>query len=177
MYRFDGVGGQRKAHDVARPAIRLNDELRHVIGGISPAPQLDVHLFVGALLAGIIGPGKKPEREIRRTKEELARALAIMRATLEATTDGILVTDEKGKVADFNDKYLAMWQIPRKSLEGGTPIDVRELASRNFADPHRFFSRIREIDSTSEESFDVLELEDGRIFERSSKVLAVEGHL
>ena len=115
------------------------------------------------------------EREIRQTKEGLARALAIMRATLEATTDGILVTDEKGKVADFNDKYLAMWQIPRKSLEGGTPVDVRELASRNFADPDRFFSRIREIDSTSQESFDVLELEDGRIFERSSKVLAVEG--
>ena len=98
-----------------------------------------------------------------------------MRATLEATTDGILVTDEKGKVTDFNDKYLAMWKIPWRSLEGGTPVDIRELASRKLADPHRFFSRIAEIDSTSQESFDVLELEDGRIFERSSKVLSVEG--
>ena len=98
-----------------------------------------------------------------------------MRATLEATTDGILVTDEKGKVTDFNDKYLAMWKIPWRSLEGGTPVDVRELASRNFADPHRFFSRIAEIDSTSQDSLDVLQLEDGRIFERSSKVLSVEG--
>ena len=115
------------------------------------------------------------ERAIGQTKEELVQALAIMRATLEATTDGILVTDEKGKVTDFNDKYLAMWKIPWRSLEGGTPVDVRELASRNFADPHRVFSRIAEIDSTSQDSFDVLQLEDGRIFERSSKVLSVEG--
>ena len=115
------------------------------------------------------------ERAIRQTKEELVEALTIMRGTLEATTDGILVTDEKGKVTDFNDKYLAMWKIPWRSLEGGTPVDVRELASRNFADPHRFFSRIAEIDSTSQDSLDVLQLEDGRIFERSSKVLSFEG--
>ena len=115
------------------------------------------------------------ERAIRQTKEELVEALTIMRGTLEATTDGILVTDEKGKVTDFNDKYLALWKIPWKSLEGGTPVDVRELASRKLVDPHRFFSRIAEIDSTSQDSFDVLQLEDGRIFERSSKVLSVEG--
>jgi PAS domain S-box-containing protein len=115
------------------------------------------------------------ERAIHQTKGELVQALTIMRATLEATTDGILVTDEKGKVTDFNDKYLAMWKIPWRSLEGGTPVDVRELASRNFADPHRFFSRIADIDNTSQDSLDVLQLEDGRIFERSSKVLSVEG--
>ncbi len=115
------------------------------------------------------------ERATGQTKEELVQALMIMRATLEATLDGILVTDEKGKVTEFNDKYLAMWKIPWKSLEDGTPVDVREFASRKLADPHRFFSRIAEIDSTSQDSRDVLQLEDGRIFERSSKVLSVEG--
>ena len=58
-----------------------------------------------------------------------------MRATLESTTDAILVTDEEGKVTDFNDKYLDMWGIPREVPEGGTTSDVREFASRNFADP------------------------------------------
>jgi PAS domain S-box-containing protein len=125
---------------------------------------------------------ERAEREIRQSKEtlevrtrELAQTLVIMRATLEATTDGILVTDEEGKVTDFNDKYLAMWKIPRESLEGGMPVDVQKLASRNFADPERFLSRIAEIAATSRESFDVLELGDGRIFEGSSKFLSVEG--
>ena len=125
---------------------------------------------------------QRAEQGLRRAKEaleqrtrELAQALVIMRATLESTTDAILVTDEEGKVTDFNDKYLDMWGIPREKLEGGTASDVREFASRNFADPQRFLARIAEIAATMQESFDLLELKDGRIFERYSKVLFVEG--
>ena len=125
---------------------------------------------------------QRAEQEIRRANEaleqrtrELAHALMIMRATLESTTDAILVTDEEGKVTDFNDKYIDMWKIPREVLEGGTAGDVRELASRNFADPQGFFARIGEIAATAQESFDLLALKGGRIFERYSKVLSVEG--
>jgi PAS domain S-box-containing protein len=125
---------------------------------------------------------QRAEQEIRRAKDaleqrtrELAQALVIMRATLDSTTDGILVTDEEDKVTDFNDRYLDIWKIPREVLRGGTVSDVRELASRNFADPQRFFARIAEIAATAQESFDVLELKDGRILERYSKVLSVEG--
>ncbi len=38
-----------------------------------------------------------------------------------------------------------------------------------------FIARIEEIIATAQESFDLLELKDGRIFDRSSKVLTVEG--
>ena len=76
---------------------------------------------------------QRAEQEIRRTNEvleqrtrELAQALVIMRATLESTTDAILVTDEKVKVTDFNEKYIDMWKIPREVLEGGTAREVRE---------------------------------------------------
>ena len=34
-----------------------------------------------------------------------------------------------------------MWKIPRVVLEAGKAGDVRELASRNFADPQQFFAR------------------------------------
>ena len=77
---------------------------------------------------------QRADHEIRRANEaleqrtrELAQALVIMRATLESTTDAILVTDEEGKVTDFNDKYLDMWKIPRVVLEAGRAADVREL--------------------------------------------------
>ena len=64
--------------------------------------------------------------------------LAIMRATLESTSDAILVTDEKNEVVEFNDNYLDIWRIPRQVLKGGTLPDVRELASRSFTDPKAF---------------------------------------
>src|SRR3984957_15899855 len=107
-------------------------------------------------------------------RRELLQSLAIMRATLESTTDAILVTDEKGKVIDFNEKYIGMWKIPREVLETAALREVRELMSQNFVDPRRFIARLEEI-TTEQDSFDLLELKDGRILDRSSKVLTVEG--
>jgi PAS domain S-box-containing protein len=127
---------------------------------------------------------QRAEQEIRRANEilqrrskELAQALVIMRATLESTSDAILVTDEKVRVTDFNEKYLAMWKIPRETLEQGPLSEVWAMASQGFADPQQFLERIEEIAATGRESFDVLELKDGRILERSSKVLNVEGQV
>jgi PAS domain S-box-containing protein len=131
--------------------------------------------------ASILQIRQRADQEILRTNKvleqrtrELAQALAIMGATLDSITDAILVTDEKGKITDFNEKYIDIWRIPREFLERGMAREVRELASQNFADPQRFIARIEEIAATCRESFDLLELKDGRIFERCSKVLTVE---
>jgi PAS domain-containing protein len=87
---------------------------------------------------------KHPQRDsdALRARVDFVQALVIMRATLESTTDAILVTDEKIKVFDFNEKYIGMWKIPREILESGTLREVRELMSQNFADPRRFIGRI-----------------------------------
>ena len=127
---------------------------------------------------------QRAEQEIRRANEilqrrtrELAQALVVMRATLDSTTDAILVTDEKIRVTDFNEKYLAMWKIPREVVENEPLGKTGKIASQYFADPQQFLDRIEEIAATGEESFDVLELKDGRILERSSKVLTIEGEV
>jgi PAS domain S-box-containing protein len=117
----------------------------------------------------------RADNEAERRTREIGRALAVMSAILESTTDGILVTDEKVKVTGFNQRYCGMWKITREVLERETLCEVRKLMSRNFADPQRFISRIGEIGAAGHESFDLLELEDGRIFDRYSKVLTVDG--
>ncbi|HSZ76324.1 MAG TPA: response regulator [Chthoniobacterales bacterium] len=115
------------------------------------------------------------EQRVEERTLQLARAFMIMRATLESTTDGILVTDDQLEVVDSNAKYVDIWEIPEKAMKAGVPRQVRELASQRFADPQRFVARIEEIGATDQESFDLLEPKDGRIFERYSKVLRVEG--
>jgi PAS domain S-box-containing protein len=122
------------------------------------------------------------EQEIRRTNEaleertrELAETVAVMRATLESTMDAILVTDEKGKVTDFNEKYSDLWKIPPDLLERGVLATVQQFKSQSFTDPKRFLARLAEIAASGQESFDLLELKDGRIFESFSKVLSVAG--
>jgi PAS domain S-box-containing protein len=121
------------------------------------------------------------EQEIRRANEvleqrtrALGQALVTIRATLESTTDAILVTDEL-KVTDFNQKYIDMWKVPRGILEGGNAREVRQFKSQNFVDSEGFLARIDEIIGAGQESSDLLELKDGRILERHSKVLTVEG--
>ena len=122
------------------------------------------------------------ERETSRTNEileqrtkELAEALVVMRATLESTTDAILMTDGKVKVTDFNQKYVDMWKVPGEILERKMLHEVQEFMSQNLADPQQFITRIEEIIATEQESIDHLELKNGRILERYSKVLIVEG--
>ncbi len=124
---------------------------------------------------------QRAEEEIRRAYEvleertrALSQALVTMRATLESTTDAILVTDEF-KVTDFNEKYLEMWKVPREILAGGNVDAVRVFKSQNFSDPRGYLARIDEINSTNRESFDLLALKDGRTVERFSKVLVVDG--
>jgi PAS domain-containing protein len=68
-----------------------------------------------------------------------------------------------------------MWKVPRKVLESGALSQVEELTSQNFADPQGFIARIKEIVASERECFDLLKLKDGRILERYSKVLTVEG--
>jgi PAS domain S-box-containing protein len=106
--------------------------------------------------------------------EELAGSLAMMRATLESTTDGILVTNEVGKVIDFNEKYVQMWRIPREIIHGCEHRQLLETIGQEFMDVQPVRDRLDEIYAFSpSESFDSLELADGRVFERYSKIQVV----
>jgi PAS domain S-box-containing protein len=111
----------------------------------------------------------------QRTKE-LRRELVVKRAALESTADAILVTDEKVKITDFNEKYIDMWKVPRRTSGSEMLREIWELTSQNFVDPQRFIARVEEVIATGQDSFDLLELKDGRILERNSKVLTVDGH-
>ncbi|MDB6060923.1 MAG: two-component hybrid sensor and regulator [Verrucomicrobiaceae bacterium] len=108
-------------------------------------------------------------------KSALAYSQAMMRATLESTTDGVLVTSETAEVLEFNEQYLQLWNLPRPLVESRQhKMVVREIAQR-FADPEQFLARIAEIYATAPPAtFDRLELKDGRIFERTTKVQYIE---
>ncbi len=99
----------------------------------------------------------------------------MMRATLESTTDGILVTDAHGNVTDFNQNFVDMWQLPREIMETTQHRQLLEITGRQFKEPEKFCARIEEIYASSPpESFDLLELADGRVFERFTKIQFIE---
>jgi PAS domain S-box-containing protein len=64
--------------------------------------------------------------------------------------------------------------VSREILENGIADEVRQLMSQNFAEPQQFLARIDEITATAQESFDILELKDGRLVERHSRILSID---
>lgn len=51
--------------------------------------------------------------------QELEKSLSITRATLESTADAILIIDKYGKIADFNQKFLEVTEVPPAIIESG----------------------------------------------------------
>ena len=116
------------------------------------------------------------KRSLEGRTQELAKTLAMMRATLESTTDGILVTDDGGKVTDFNARFLEMWRLPAAAMEPKDHRHVLAIISRSFAAPEQYTQRVEAIYASSPpETHDVLETVDGRTIERSTRMQIVDG--
>jgi PAS domain S-box-containing protein len=113
--------------------------------------------------------------ELETKTQELSISLSLMRATLEATYDAILVTDSDGNVSHFNEQYLRLWGLPRESISSRSHRDIVQSTSRLFADPAAFLSRIEEIYNSQQEVSDELHLLDGRTVERFSKLQILDG--
>jgi PAS domain S-box-containing protein len=124
---------------------------------------------------------QRAEEELLQAKEalerktrELAHSLALMRATLESTSDAMLVTDQHGNVTDVNQRFIDMWRLPGALMESRAHREILDHLGRQLEDPKRFLARTDEIYAASpQDSCDVLELADGRVFERYSKIQCV----
>ena len=105
----------------------------------------------------------------RRAEAEREGLLAELRATLESTADGILVTDLSGRVRSFNRRFVQIWELPGGHLhepgDAGLWLSLQRLLSDG--DLYR-----RRIDALLSEpltrSTDTLHLADGRVLEQVS---------
>jgi PAS domain S-box-containing protein len=115
------------------------------------------------------------KEELERKTEELAHSLAMMRATLESTTDGILVTDYDALVTGFNQQFVEMWRIPPDALATGSHQKLQDVTTPQIANPGAFRARMEQIyEERPPETHDLLELSDGRVIERVSKIQRIE---
>jgi PAS domain S-box-containing protein len=106
----------------------------------------------------------------KRAEEELQHSLSLLKATLESTADGLLVVDLDGRIISFNQKMADMWGIPSGVLEARDDMRALSIARGMLRDPGAFMTKVQALYATPDESsFDVLELTDGRTFERYSQ--------
>jgi len=114
------------------------------------------------------------ERE--RAEREREESLSLLRATLEATADGVLVVDREGKIVSYNRKFVEMWGLPESIVSSRDDSQAIAFVLGQLRDPERFVKKIRELyDQPDAQSYDWLEFKDGRMFERYSHPQTIGG--
>jgi PAS domain S-box-containing protein len=105
----------------------------------------------------------------KKAEEELTQLLSLHTATLEATADGILVVDTEGHVVTSNHKFLELWRIPESLASTRDDEKLLAYVLDQLAEPEKFLAEVKRLYANpQEQSSDILEFKDSRIFERFS---------
>ena len=113
------------------------------------------------------------EDQIRQRKISdtmLKNTLSLLNASLESTADGIFVVDQQDKITSYNQNFVTMWNIPTILLESGENERVINYLLPQLRNAEGFLTSNQELKANPEhESSDIIELMNGKIFERYSK--------
>lgn len=91
---------------------------------------------------------------------------SLLRATFEATGEGILAVDLYGKTVAFNRRFVEMWRLSLGLVEEGHGRSLVDAMSVQLAETGDFVTKMHSQYLQPElESYDVLDLADGRTFE------------
>ncbi|MBN1526911.1 MAG: PAS domain S-box protein [Candidatus Omnitrophica bacterium] len=105
----------------------------------------------------------------KKAEEDLGFRNILLSTQTEASIDGILVVDSRGKMISFNKRFVEMWGIPKEVAR--LRSDERALRSvrDKLADPEGFLRKVKYLYAHSQEkSRDEVILKDGRTFDRYS---------
>ena len=114
--------------------------------------------------------------ERRRAEDELEQVVAELQATLEATADGILVTDLLGRIRAFNRRFAQAWGIPEDLLKAHQDDAVHDWMRRSVPDGQAYQRRLRAIqEATLLSATERLTLHSGTVLERVTRPLWCRG--
>ncbi|HWQ64382.1 MAG TPA: PAS domain S-box protein, partial [Methanospirillum sp.] len=103
-------------------------------------------------------------------EKEIQKALSLLTAALESTADGLLVVAISRKIVTYNKIFLSMWNIPDSIIKSDDDIATLGSVIHQVKNPDLFLEKINQIyEDPSRETYDVIELVNGKLFERVSK--------
>ena len=116
------------------------------------------------------------KRELEQKSAELSHALAMTQATIEATTDGILVTDSEGRVTNHNQRFCDIWLVPSALMDTGDHRRILEFTRKLVIDHDAFQELIERVhDAAQQDTMDRFDLVDGRNIECVTHSQVIEG--
>lgn len=115
---------------------------------------------------GFIGTGININEQ-RLILSQLEYRKALLEAHNEASIDGNLLVDTRGKILSYNPRFVAIWNMPKEVLEDKDDETALTFALTQLVNPELFMERVRWMyEHPDEISIDELEFKDGKIIER-----------
>lgn len=104
-----------------------------------------------------------------RIEEELSNMGSRLRATLEATADGILLVDHEGAIINMNQRFSVLWALPESLLinrdDAGIMAHMHSQRLHTVIAADEALPGSEQIENGQEKIFKTLYLKDGRVFE------------
>ncbi|MBI9075386.1 MAG: PAS domain S-box protein [Desulfatibacillum sp.] len=110
--------------------------------------------------------------ERKRGEEALVEHEKLLRATVEATADGILVVDENGRVTHYNGLFRDLFGVPLSLMATRDYERILGYMAVQMEDPIAFNDATFNTRQILQVNFATLELKDGRLIEEYSSPLS-----
>jgi len=116
--------------------------------------------------------------EYQETDNQLKNSLSLLSSTLESTANGILAINFEGEILYYNQKFVDMWHLPSDVKMSRNCSKAKAFFESQVKDVEIFRSHIWEFPTESDsETYDLLELKDGRIFAHYSEPYRLNGSI
>lgn len=140
-----------------------------LFGGLSAA------LGLGWFIYALIKTRLKARQLAQKLNAELRESETRLTAVLQATADGMILVDGAGRILLTNLQFAKLWRIPAEIIQSGRDDLVYQYGSQQFANPAEFIADVQRMYASELERFDTLEFKDGRIFERYTNLVKIDG--
>lgn len=132
---------------------RWSDEDADVLTTLAHAVSAEIALGVSS-------------RRVGRVRTQADFQASLLRATHEATLDGVLVVSPEGRMLSWNSRFHAMWRIPPEVVRSGSDDAALASVLSLVADPDGFIERVRSLYANPVPARDEIRLRDGRVLDR-----------
>jgi PAS domain S-box-containing protein len=116
-------------------------------------------------------------KKVAEVTERLNFRNAVFEAQNEATPDGLLIVDAKGKMLIHNKRFAEIWKMPQHIIDNKDDEAALQYGTALVVNSEEFIERVNELyRNGKEKSYDEIEFKDGRTIKRhGTPIIAGDG--
>ncbi|TAH03592.1 MAG: PAS domain S-box protein [Sphingobacteriales bacterium] len=171
VYKYFGEGVSLQQSFSFELRIQNSINLQYEWFYLKGVPRVEENEFTGFIGTGI----NINEQKLILSQLEYRKAL--LEAHIEASLDGILLVDTKGKILSYNQRFVDIWNMPQQIVDDKNDEAALAFALTQLLHPNQFNERVKWLyQHPNETSIDELEFLDGKIVKRYGyPVIAADG--